>query len=198
MAIKVVDLRKAMRDLDDRTAKFYAALEGEDDLGVVLRAHIYIEHELKLYVSEVAPKPDQIKFSSYDYNSLIALALMLGLPSDLKAALTSIGNLCNKFAHTLEMELTTQEANALYNTLSPNMNVNMQQGHASCLKNPKYGDANLPKSVARLNPKMLFGVCATFIRGAIMLQTLEAYVRTLGLKDELQRVKAKMRTESPN
>jgi hypothetical protein len=118
MAITPKTVAKTLREIKDRETKLFSALEGEDDLGVVLRSHIYIEHELKQYILELAPKPEHIKFSDYEYNGMVVLALALGLSPELKAALSSIGSLRNRFAHKLDMTLTMQEANNIYNSLS--------------------------------------------------------------------------------
>jgi hypothetical protein len=105
-------------DINKRNSDFFAALEGEDDLGVVLRAHIHIEHELKEYILTVAPKPEHIKFSDYEYSGVVALALALGLDGKLKPSLLAIGSIRNSFAHKMEMKLTRHDANNLYSVLS--------------------------------------------------------------------------------
>jgi hypothetical protein len=73
MAITPNTVAKTLRDFEDRQTKLFSALDGEDDLGVVLRAHIYIEHELKEYIRELAPKPEHIKFSDYEVRTHLAL-----------------------------------------------------------------------------------------------------------------------------
>lgn len=65
--------------LAERDKAFYEALRGEDDLGMVVRAHIHIEHELRGLITAAAPKPDQVKFSEMDFDATIRLALILGL-----------------------------------------------------------------------------------------------------------------------
>lgn len=184
MAITPKTVGRTLRDVDDRGRKLFSALEGEDDLGVVLRAHIYIEHELKEYILELAPKPEHIKFLDYEYNGVVALALALGLSPELKPALSSIGGLRNRFAHKLDMTLTKQEANSVYNSLSAEAKSNVHQGYASMLKMPQYAD--WPKSIKHLLPKRLFGMCVAIVRTAILLQTLKAYARTLGVEDEIK------------
>jgi hypothetical protein len=170
---------KSLHDLEERTRRFYSALEGEDDLGVVLRANIYVEHELREYVSKLAPRPEHIRFSDYDYNGLVALALALGLDAELKPALSAIGNLRNKFAHQIDMNLTRHEAENVYNSLSPELKSQLHQGYAATLKMPEY--AGSPKSLKNLSPKEIFGMCATMVRGRITLRTVEAYCRSIGI-----------------
>src|SRR6266436_3435780 len=102
---------------DARLATFIDALNSEDDLGMVVRAHIHIEHELREFVTSAAPRPDQVKEMNFD--GTIRLALVLGLDATLKPALNAIGNLRNKFSHRLGMKLGSQEVNDLFATLSP-------------------------------------------------------------------------------
>jgi hypothetical protein len=102
---------------DARLATFVDALRSDDDLGMVVRAHIHIEHELSAFVTSAAPRPDQVKEMNFD--GTIRLALVLGLDARLKPALNAIGNLRNKFSHRLGMKLGTQEVNDLFAALSP-------------------------------------------------------------------------------
>jgi hypothetical protein len=110
---------------DARIATFIDALNSEDDLGMVVRAHIHIEHELKEFVTSAAPRPDQVKFP--DYDGTIRLALVLGLDATLKPALNAIGKLRNKFSHRLGMKLGSQEVNDLFAALSPQHQKMMQE-----------------------------------------------------------------------
>src|SRR5450755_668212 len=60
------DMPDIPNEQDARLATFIDALNSEDDLGMVVRAHIHIEHELKEFVTSAAPRPDQVKFPDYD------------------------------------------------------------------------------------------------------------------------------------
>src|SRR5713101_2652076 len=106
-------------DQDARLSTFTEALNSEDDLGMVVRAHIHIEHELREFVTSAAPRPDQVKFPEMNFDGTIRLALVLGLDAKLKPALNAIGNLRNKFSHRLGMKLGSQEVNDLFAALSP-------------------------------------------------------------------------------
>jgi hypothetical protein len=39
-----------LENLDARERAFFQALEGDDELGMVVRAHIHIEHELREFI----------------------------------------------------------------------------------------------------------------------------------------------------
>jgi len=108
--------------LHDRVKEKVRALTtvliGEDDLGKVVRAHIYIEHELQDLIFFAAPNPDQLeRFDNMEFSEKVRLALILGLDSNLKAGLTAVGNLRNKFSHRLDMKLGEEEANSLVASL---------------------------------------------------------------------------------
>lgn len=63
-------------ELVQRFRSLSAALSGEDDLGMVVRAHIVIEHELEEFVRLAAPEPSQVKFSEMDFDGKVRLALV--------------------------------------------------------------------------------------------------------------------------
>ena len=110
--------------LNDRLLKRVQALTNvlvaEDDLGKVVRAHFYIEHELQDLIFFAAPSPDQLmRFDKMEFSEKVRLALILGLNAKLKAALTAAANLRNKFSHRLDMKLGDEEAKNLIATLPP-------------------------------------------------------------------------------
>jgi hypothetical protein len=106
--------------LTERVRALRAVLTGEDDLGKVVRAHIYIEHELQDLIFFAAPNPDQlVRFDNMEFSKKVRLALVLGLDAELKAGLTAVGNLRNKFSHRLDIKLGEEEANSLVASLPP-------------------------------------------------------------------------------
>jgi hypothetical protein len=103
--------RKRMEALADVLSK-------DDDLGKVIRAHIYIQHELQDFIFFAAPSSDQLKLlKDLDYSGMVGLALVLGLNVELKPALNAIGGLRNRFAHRLDMKIGEEEAKNLVNSL---------------------------------------------------------------------------------
>jgi hypothetical protein len=100
-----------------RAVSLGEALKGEDELGMVVRAHIHIEHELREFVSLAAPNPNALKFSEIDFDGTVRLALVLGLNPELKPSLNPAGSLRNRFSHKLDMKLGEQEANNLFSTV---------------------------------------------------------------------------------
>jgi hypothetical protein len=110
--------------LDDRynlaVTRLAEALLSEDELGMVVRAHIHLENQLQEFILVAAANPHEVKFSEIDFAGTVRLALALGLDPKLKAALNAAGSLRNKFSHRLEMKLGEEEARNLFTTLTPN------------------------------------------------------------------------------
>jgi hypothetical protein len=77
--------REYVKDLRSRESAFFQLLEGDDDLGMVIRAHTHLEHELREFVLAAAPQPAEIKLSEYDYAGTLRLAMTLGLDPALGA-----------------------------------------------------------------------------------------------------------------
>jgi hypothetical protein len=92
----------------------------EDELGVVIRAHIHIEHELHDIIHFAAPSPSHLKsMDRLEFSEKVSLALVLGLNVALKPALSAAGGLRNKFAHSLDMKLKEDDVKNLISTLTP-------------------------------------------------------------------------------
>jgi hypothetical protein len=103
--------------LEDRQARLTNILTGEDELGVVVRAHIYIEHELTEFIKARLYPPTVLDAIRLDYSGRVRLALTLGLPAELKAALQFVGTLRNKFAHQLDSAIEKADADNFENAL---------------------------------------------------------------------------------
>lgn len=114
----MIDQTAAQRlGLGEKLDAFTAVLLGEDTLGVVIRAHIYIEHQLIEFIEARMSSPEVIDALDLTYTRRVKLALALGLPSEFKAQLHFIGTLRNQFAHRLDAEIGQQEADAFEKTL---------------------------------------------------------------------------------
>ncbi len=92
-----------MEELSDD--RFYDALNNEDHLGMVIRAHLYIEYEKKL---------------QFTYYTKILLCCSLGLIKELEGPLNVIGTLRNNFAHNIGTTLDNSTVSSIYKILSGN------------------------------------------------------------------------------
>jgi hypothetical protein len=162
----------------ERNRDFYIAMRSEDDLGLIVRGHIFVEHQVREFISVAAPKPDLFKFSDFDYFSTVKIAFILGLDAEFQRSLPAIGKLRNKFSHRLDMKLDDQMADNFYESLGP-----VSQG--ACIAS--YGDlvnANeiqrgTAQSFADLGARDRMAISIISLRGGILAQTLG----TAGLLD---------------
>jgi hypothetical protein len=136
--------------LDERFKKKLNALTPvlvkEDELGMVVRAHIHIEHELHDAIYFGAPSLAHLKciMDKLEFSEKVSFALVLGLNADLKPALNAAGNLRNKFAHRLDMKLGEEDVKNLVSKLTPSAK---QKFHV-LLKNALTVAAGQPKPSA--------------------------------------------------
>jgi hypothetical protein len=54
--------------------EFLKDLQGEDELGMVIRAHIHIEHHLNELLNMVIPYPEYLKPMQLDYAGKVSVA----------------------------------------------------------------------------------------------------------------------------
>ena len=104
--------------MKDPDQQFIDDLQREDDVGLVLRGHLHIEHQLVEMLSEFLPFADRADWGMVNYRAKVEMAYAAGLPEDLKKLLERIGALRNGFAHTLSSSVTKEMALNLYNSLS--------------------------------------------------------------------------------
>ncbi len=95
-------------------------LQGEDDLGIVIRSHIIVEQYLNKIIESKLESIAHYKKIKLDYHDTIKLAISLGLDSRLEKPLSALGTLRNDFAHNLRPVISAQDVNNLYACLGEN------------------------------------------------------------------------------
>lgn len=156
--------------LKERDRSFYTALQGEDDLGMVVRAHIHIEHELQQFVLSAAAKPQHVKFAETDFAGTVRLALILGLHDEFATALRAIGGLRNRLAHRLDMRLVAPEISDLYKALGPQAKIIVQSTYATVRDNNPQIDR--PRSPKDLEARDLAVLCFIAVRAGVIVERL--------------------------
>ncbi len=121
-----------------------AVLLQEDDLGAVIRAHLYIEQDIDHIVSMKVANHDYISKLDMGFSKKIILAVALGLAEDLFKPLKSITNIRNKFAHKPKMEMKKSDINNFYKSFSSNDQEAIQKFVSS--------DPKIPRGVAKRYP----------------------------------------------
>jgi hypothetical protein len=141
----------AQMGLEAQQAAFVRALLEEDELGMVVRAHIHIEHQLIEFLRARLDPPEALDALDLDYSGRVKFALALGLSHDFKPALASLGTLRNNFAHKLGTKLTKQDANNFENALDPTTKDILRDAHVDTLKKFRQGQDITP--IKLLDPK---------------------------------------------
>lgn len=99
-------------DRPELDESFRKALLGEDELGMVLRAHIHVEASLNNLLQLVIPLPQHLP--SLRYRQRVELACAMGLKSQYRSALIVLGEIRNDFAHKVDSRLSEEKVTRLY------------------------------------------------------------------------------------
>lgn len=97
---------------------FANALKSEDEIGRVIRTHLYIESLINDFLDIAVPKPEHLKPIKLDFYDKVQLALTLGLPDEFKKPLNFMGKIRNNFSHRLNVGIAENEVNNFFDTFS--------------------------------------------------------------------------------
>ena len=97
---------------------FLAAVRGEDELGAVIRSHIYVESALAFLLEHLVADKKYLEKLDLDYSQRVDLAIALGLKAEHAPPLHALGTIRNAFAHRLNANLTKDRVEALYKQFS--------------------------------------------------------------------------------
>jgi hypothetical protein len=157
-------MARYMAEQKQQADLFYEVLKAEDDLGMIVRAHIHIEGKVREFIEAAAPAPEHFKLNDFDYDQTIRLALILGLDTDFKSALSAVGSLRNKFAHRLDMSLGDVEAKNLYTAMGGQVKSVAQRSYANLLN--RFPDK--PQQMNHLPARDRIALYLIAIRGGIV------------------------------
>ncbi|WP_257139109.1 hypothetical protein [Bacillus pseudomycoides] len=105
---------KLRKDADE----FMKATNEEDELQIVLRGHIYIEHEIERLLRNHLVEPDAILSNRFTFMSKLNLAVALGLISmDKKIPYKILNDLRNDYAHELNYKMTGKALRGLVQSM---------------------------------------------------------------------------------
>jgi len=94
--------------------KLIKDLLGEDELGVVIRAHIHIEEYVDKFFAIKIDDCNYLAKIKLEFSEKVLLALSLGLDKEFQKPLMVISKIRNKFAHKTDSTLTESDVNNLY------------------------------------------------------------------------------------
>jgi hypothetical protein len=115
-------------DLDQQ---FFNDLTREDDLGLVVKAHLHIEHQLADFIQTAMSSPDKCDWTRVGFAAKLEIALGLGLPEHMRKPLEAVGKLRNAFAHNLRYSQAQVDAAALYNGLPALLHAGVKETYRS-------------------------------------------------------------------
>ena len=98
---------------EEELEKLVQILNGEDQLGLVARCHLYLERELIAFIEKNVSPPEILKSLDLKYHQYIKVALALGLDPSLKKSLDLFGRIRNGFAHDLDSTIPEDEVSKL-------------------------------------------------------------------------------------
>lgn len=95
-------------------SQFLEVVRGEDELGVVIRSHIYVESALVYLLKQLVVDGAYLEKLNLDYAQRVNLAVTLGLKATHAPPLLALGAIRNAFAHRLDTRLTKDRVDSLY------------------------------------------------------------------------------------
>ncbi|MEB5541996.1 hypothetical protein [Vibrio cholerae] len=140
---------------------FHAVLDGEDELGSVIRVHLHIEHYVEQLIGLLAVEPARALSMKLDYSQKLDLLVLLGVNHQVKPMLLQLGVIRNKFAHNLGYKLSHDIVDALYNKLPPPQK---QLIHSCYKKAAAKIESTTDSCYKTLSPKAKFTLIAIVIR----------------------------------
>ena len=138
---------------------FHEALNNEDELGSIIRVHLHVEYQINEILSKLVQNTEHLKPLNLDYNGKVNLICALGVSSEYKTVLTTLGNMRNKFAHNPFYKITKVEVNNLYKTLPSSDKDILQRNYEKIKKGKEY---------KKLGPKDKFVLIAIIIRHIVI------------------------------
>lgn len=146
---------------------FHDALMGEDELGVVLRAHFYIEAELEALINALLPFPEELPRLRYEQK--LKLVCALGLDRTAFRPLKELGDLRNSFGHQIGSKLTEGMVKKLFDSFPPEDQALIHIGYDK--SRAQLGDGLPPMET--LEPKDRFIVIAVTLHKMLTVATLD-------------------------
>ena len=154
--------------------EFQAALQAEDTLGLVVRAHIRLELCLNDLIAILLVDAAYVEKMNLEYSQKVNLVIALGLLPQYGPALLAMGSLRNAFAHRAGASLGRQEANNLYKALAAEDRTLVIQSYERTKSQVK--ETPMPQFRA-LPPKDQFIFIAVSLRTALEFAIAEATAR---------------------
>jgi hypothetical protein len=100
-------------------AQFITATSGDDDLAIIIRAHLYLESTLSLLIEEHLVEPGALEVDRLNFSTKVGLAVALGaLPITLREPLQMANSLRNRFAHDIHAQVSASQVDRFFKSFS--------------------------------------------------------------------------------
>jgi hypothetical protein len=145
---------------------FVQSLFGEDELGVVIRAHIYVEARLIEFLGLLVVDQDYLNKLDLEFSQCVDLAIALGLGQEHAKGLRAFGTLRNEFAHKLDSKLSENRIKSLYESFSASDKEIVQAAYVRT-KSQVGGFGGSDVNFKDLDPKKKFILIAVAVHGML-------------------------------
>lgn len=153
---------------------FIQSLQAEDELGLVIRAHIHIEAKLIEFLFLLADAK-ALERMDLEYSQRVHLAVALGLKEEYSKGLLALGTIRNAFAHKLGSSLTESRVSNLYGALSSDEKSVVQESYA---RTERTQMAHGGKKFQALSPRNRFVLIVVALQSVLILAIKEVQKRS--------------------
>ncbi|TXN07011.1 hypothetical protein FV222_03680 [Methylobacterium sp. WL103] len=176
-----MDTDVAQGYLGKRRDALHATLFREDELGIVIRGHIHVEHELIDFIRMMISPPEILSALDLDYKDKCKLASALGLHKALQAPLKFAGSYRNRFAHNLGVDITQQDADNFHSALLLKGREYFE--HSYHMVYPCSTKRNDFWEIKQIEPRNRIVSYFLLLWGGLAVATLEAKTKIEGVKE---------------
>lgn len=112
-AEKIVEIFEAKLEIFNKDVK------SDNPIQVILKGHLYIEHELRELLEKNLKNPYVLEWHKLSFSQIAKLVFSLGLlPMELFKTIMEINKIRNRYSHNLDFKFELQEYNNLEKTFS--------------------------------------------------------------------------------
>ena len=121
--VELQELKDNTIELEKKLDEFNLNKKGENPMQVILKGHLYIEHELRERLKKHLENPKILQCEKLKYSQLAKLVFSLGLlPIEIFDTVMEIDHLRNKCSQNLKYNFNEEEFIKLEGTFSPSFN----------------------------------------------------------------------------
>lgn len=148
-----------------REESFISSILAEDELGVAIRSHIYVESALDSFIEEFILDFSYIKKMQLDFSQRVNLAVAVGFPKEYAPALMHLGRIRNKFAHRLDTKIDKPSMKEFYKSFSPEQKNLIHLTFKNTIEKVSIGHK---RTLLDLSPKEQFAIFSTALRMQVL------------------------------